>query len=514
MSNDSFWKGQGYDSGNTPGQGDQSTPARPSYQDPQSHSPADQTPGYQPGGGSDEPTTPMPTASQYGSGPYGAGQYSADQYSADQYRAGQASQTGPFGQASGPMTGQTATATRPAPRRRGLASLVAVAVLAAGIGGGAGVLVDRGLTSQASGTTTTSTTNPGGTVTTKVVQGDTSNPDWSVTAAAVEKSVVSITVTSGSSGDEGTGVVVDSSGHVVTNNHVVSSAGTGATITVQIGNASYPATVVGTDPSTDLAVLKITDPPSGLAPITFADSSTVSVGDPVMAVGNPLGLSDTVTTGIVSALNRPVVTQQVSNTVNDGSGSGNVYTSAIQTSAPINPGNSGGALVNADGQLVGINSSIASLNSSSSSSTSGSIGIGFAIPSNLVKYIADQLIATGSAQHAYLGISTSDGQATSGGATLSGAKVAQIVSGGPAAAADLRAGDLITGLDGVPIGSADALVAETRACKVGQKVTLTVIRDGATKKIEVTLGKASQTTTQAQNGSSQGYPWPQIQPGR
>ncbi|MDA8439048.1 MAG: trypsin-like peptidase domain-containing protein [Propionibacterium sp.] len=384
-------------------------------------------------------------------------------------------------------------------RARGIATLAAVAVLAGGVGGGTGFALERSFNNNQPTASAATVTGSGGTVT-KVVQGNASNPDWSVTAAAVSKSVVSIIVQNGQSGDEGTGVVLDSQGHIVTNNHVVAGAGAGATISVQIGNETYPATVVGTDPSTDLAVIKVAKLPSGMQPITFADSSSVKVGDPVMAVGNPLGLADTVTTGIVSALNRPVVTQQVSSAISDVTGAGNVYTSAIQTSAPINPGNSGGALVNANGELVGINSSIASL-STGSSGQSGSIGIGFAIPSNQVKNITTQLIATGVAEHAYLGISTTDASVQLSGGTINGAKVASVVPGTAAAAAGLKAGDVIVQMNGVTVDSSNSLVAQVRAAQVGEKVTFQVARNGSLTTVQATLGKAP--AAQGQSPGSQ-----------
>ncbi|MGJ6978949.1 S1C family serine protease [Aestuariimicrobium soli] len=377
----------------------------------------------------------------------------------------------------------------PVKKRRGVASFMAVAVLAAGIGGGTAWTADRYLT-PSSATSITQVAGTSSTVT-KVVQGNSSNPDWSQTAAAASTSVVSITVTSGRSGAEGTGVIWDASGHIVTNNHVVSGLGTGATITVQFGNATYDATVVGTDASSDLAVIKIASLPKGAQPITVADSDKVTVGQAVMAIGNPLGLSDTVTTGIVSALNRPVVTSGESTT--PGSQADPVYTNAIQTSAPINPGNSGGALVNANGELVGINSAIATLSSSSASSQSGSIGIGFAIPSNDVAQVVKQLIATGSADHAYLGLSSTDGSATAAGVTLEGARVTSVASGTPAADAGLQAGDVITAVNQVAVTSSDSLVAQIRSAAVGEKVTLTVVRNGATSTLTATLVAAPKT---------------------
>ncbi|HEX2858298.1 MAG TPA: trypsin-like peptidase domain-containing protein [Propionibacteriaceae bacterium] len=440
MSNDFFWSGQ-HDSSNQHG-------------------------------GASGPASPQPSQPQ---GPY---------------------QANPWGPQEPPRPQPTGTLTQPRRGRRGLATIAAVAVIAGGIGGGTGFALDRAL-NPATTSTVSSGTGPNdtasGSTVTKVVQGNTSNPDWSVTASNVSKSVVSIIVQSGQSGDEGTGVLLNSQGDIVTNNHVVSGAGSGASVHVQIGNETLNATVVGTDASTDLAVIKIASVPSGLQPITFADSSSVKVGDPVMAVGNPLGLSDTVTTGIVSALNRPVVTQQVSSSATDITGSGAVYTSAIQTSAPINPGNSGGALVNANGELVGINSSIASLSGGNQSGQSGSIGIGFAIPSNQVKYITDQLISTGKAEHAYLGISTTDAAVQVGGATIQGAKVASVVQGTAAASAGLKAGDVITQMNGVTIDSSNSLVAAVRGAKVNEQVTFKVVRNGSFSTVQATLGKAPAT---------------------
>lgn len=187
-------------------------------------------------------------------------------------------------------------------------------------------------------------------------------------------------------------------------------------------NLTYKATVVGTDPATDLAVIRLEKPPADLKPITMGDDATLQVGQPVMAIGNPLGLSSTVTTGIVSALNRPV-------TAGSSSGDSSSTTNAVQTSALINPGNSGGALVNASGQLIGINSSIASVGGSSGSSQSGNIGIGFAIPVSVVESITSQLISKGSVVHAQLGVQASTGSVQIGDATETAAEIKEVVSG-------------------------------------------------------------------------------------
>lgn len=361
-------------------------------------------------------------------------------------------------------------------------------VLTAGVGGLSGWAAGSAASSGATAPAATSSASPQPTRT-KVVQATGSAPDWSATAKAVSDSVVSITVRTSDGGDEGSGVVLDTKGNIVTNNHVVAAATSGGTITVGINNHTFPATIVGTDPSTDLAVIRLTTPPKDLTPITFADSSKLEVGSPVMAIGNPLGLSGSVTTGIISALNRPVTTvsrQQNFPGVAAQKSSDVVVTSAIQTSAPINPGNSGGALVNADGELIGINSSIASL-SQNSEGQSGSIGIGFAIPSDLVRSISDQLISTGKAKHAYLGIRTRDAEATVNGVTTQGAGVAQVTGDGPAGDAGMKVGDVITEMNGVPVTSGQSLVAQVRSAAPGSKATFTVTNGSSTREVTVTL---------------------------
>jgi putative serine protease PepD len=334
-----------------------------------------------------------------------------------------------------------------------------------------------------------------------VAQVNASAPNWSATAAVVSPSVVAITVTSGQSGDQGSGVIFDTQGHILTNNHVVAGAGAGSQITVTLADKrTYDATVVGTDPSTDLAVIKLTNGPSDLKPITLGDANTVKVGDQVMAVGNPLGLAGTVTTGIVSALNRPVTTsdqqqQPADPTQQQQSTADTVVTNAIQTSAAINPGNSGGALVNAGGQLIGINSAIASLGSSSGSSTqAGSIGIGFAIPVNEARSIAEQLITTGVATHPYLGVASKDGLVADGAAKRAAAVLTNVVAGTPADKAGLQAGDAIIGVDGNSIDGSLSLVAQVRERNVGDKVTLTVLRAGQTRSVTSTLIAKPATT--------------------
>jgi len=328
-----------------------------------------------------------------------------------------------------------------------------------------------------------------------LVPGGSTVPNWVAVAAAVEPSVVSVRVESGNgSGGEGSGVILDTTGRVVTNNHVVAEAGSGGTITVVLSDGrSFKATVIGTDASTDLAVIKLNQAPSGLKPASFGDSSAAKVGDPVMAVGNPLGLSDTVTTGIVSAVNRPVRTGSSTQSQLGAQGE-QVVTNAVQTDAAVNPGNSGGALVNATGQVIGITSSIASLGSSVGSSQSGSIGLGFAIPSNEVKDVADQLITNGKVQHAYLGITLTDGQVTVDGASRQAAVIGTVSPGTPAANAGLQSKDAVIAVNGQLLDGADSLVAQVRAIHPGSKVTLTIVRDGTKQDVAVTLTAKPATT--------------------
>ena len=405
---------------------------------------------------------------------------------APQLPSGASQAAGPYS-ASAPAQAQTATATKkPRKPRKTLAAFVAVALLSAGVGGGSAIAANHYLNSSSSGFSTATTT--------QVTQASANSPDWTATAAAIKDAVVAIRVEGSNKQGQGSGVIIDAKGHIVTNNHVVSGAGQGAKLSVTIGDKTYSAKVVGTDPSTDLAVLKLENPPSNLTVASWGDSSKLKVGQPVMAVGNPLGLSDTVTTGIVSALNRPVTTQAVNdNNVDDTNfnsqrDSDVVVTSAIQTNAAINPGNSGGALVDSSGALVGITSSIASLASNGSSSgQSGNIGIGFAIPSAQVKSVVEQLIANGTVKHPQLGIRASNG--TSG--TQLGAKVEDVTQGSAAAQAGLQKGDLITSIDGTPVVGSESLVAQVRSYEVGKEVTLKVLRGSETLELKATLGTAS-----------------------
>jgi putative serine protease PepD len=284
----------------------------------------------------------------------------------------------------------------------------------------------------------------------------------------VAPGVVDIVVntSSGGFGDqgaqaEGSGFVVDSSGDIVTNQHVVAGQN-GIKVTFQDGKTAK-ATVVGTDPSTDIAVIKVSVDASELHPLTFGSSAAVEVGQSVAAIGSPFGLPETLTSGIVSALNRTI------SAPNNFSISG-----AIQTDAPINHGNSGGPLLNSSGQVIGVNAQI-------ESDSGGNDGVGFAIPSDAVKSVSDTIIAGGKVQHAYLGV-------TIGTASSGGAQVSTVKADTPAAKAGLKAGDIITALDGTTIATADDLTAKVSAHQSGDKVTLTIKRSSSSLKITVTLG--------------------------
>ncbi|WP_454041357.1 S1C family serine protease [Cellulosimicrobium sp. Marseille-Q8652] len=327
------------------------------------------------------------------------------------------------------------------------------------------------------------------------------NPDWEAVTQAVAPSVVAIQVQTQSGGGEGSGVIIDDQGHVVTNNHVVAGA-VDDTVQVTLSDGRlFEATIVGLDPATDLAVVQITDAPDDLQPATLGDSDDVSVGESVLAVGNPLGLANTATTGIVSAVDRPV-------SASGSEGGTSVVTNAIQIDAAINPGNSGGPLFDAQGKVIGITSSIATL--SSGGSQSGSIGLGFAIPVNLAKTIGEQLVENGTAEHAFLGVSLSDATATADGVTRRGAQVAEVTEGSPAAEAGIEDGDVIVAIDGDAVGGAESLTAFVRERAAGASAALTVVRDGKTLELDVTLATrpADQETTgegsEGSDGSGQG----------
>ena len=309
-------------------------------------------------------------------------------------------------------------------------------------------------------------------------------------ASAVLPSVVKINVTGAQESGSGSGIILSSDGEVLTNNHVVAVAGDGGTISVSFNDGSTaPATVLGTDPLTDTALIQVTGV-TGLSPATIGKSADLRVGEGVVAIGSPFGLESTVTSGIVSALNRPVDVGA------DAGGNATVYP-AIQTDAAINPGNSGGALVDLAGHVVGINASIRT-STGSATAQGGSIGLGFAIPMDEVMPIVAQMEAGQTPTHARLGISVSNVGATAGGQQApapgaevaggaEGAQVQEVTDGSTAAKAGLAAGDVITKVDDQLISGSDSLVATVRSYRPGDTVTLTYTQGGRTETTELTL---------------------------
>jgi putative serine protease PepD len=366
---------------------------------------------------------------------------------------------------------------------------ITVAILAGLVGGGLGA----GITYAVKGDNTTTTSSLAGSTNTGSSNGlNTTSPNANnVTAVAAKilPSVVTISVAgSDGSGDEGSGIIISSDGKILTNNHVVAAVSSGDSMTVTFGTGQItPAKIIGTDQSSDLAVIQASGV-SGLQPATLGDSSSVVVGEDVVAVGAPLGLSNTVTSGIVSALNRPVVPASDGGSQNNN-GSTQSVLDAIQTDASINPGNSGGPLVDMNGKVIGVNSAIATASSGSlGGSQSGSIGLGFAIPINQVKWIADELMKSGKAAHSLLGVSVGDPQAS---ATQAGAVVKTVSAGGAADKAGIKVNDVITKVDEQQIASADSLVAAIRSYKPGTTVTLTYVRGGQSATAQVTLATAT-----------------------
>ncbi|MDX3690527.1 trypsin-like peptidase domain-containing protein [Streptomyces europaeiscabiei] len=466
-------QGQGYGMGQAPGGGYGQAPGGAGSSAPDAAWPPPAPPA-------------VPSYADNGTGAYadGAGAYG------DAGAAGGAGGPGGSGGPGGPGGGgwgsswqQTQQpAPKPAGNKRGglIAAILVAALVAGGVGGGIGyTLADRN--DNSTGSTTVSASQNGGDV--KRAAG---------TVAAVASSALPSTVTieaSNSDGDGGTGTgfVFDKEGHIVTNNHVVAEAVDGGKVTASFPDGKkYDAEVVGHAQGYDVAVIKLKNAPSNLQPLTLGDSDKVAVGDSTIAIGAPFGLSNTVTTGIISAKNRPVASSDGS------SGSKASYMSALQTDASINPGNSGGPLLDARGNVIGINSAIQSAsNGSFGSGQAGSIGLGFAIPINQAKNVAQQLIRTGKPVYPVIGASVSLEEGTGGAKiTDSGEGGADsITAGGPAAKAGLKPGDVITKLDDHVIDSGPTLIGEIWTHLPGDKVTLTYTRDGKTRTADVTLGE-------------------------
>ncbi|RAN79445.1 hypothetical protein B5P43_15150 [Bacillus sp. SRB_336] len=399
------------------------------------------------------------------------------------------------------------------PRRKVGMGLFAASVIAAAlIGGGAAAGTSFLVDGQNSGVVASSN-QPAAPL---VVNNTNSVNAVSAAAAKAMPSVVTISATSGNSGGTGSGIVLDTAGHILTNTHVVTLDGAAAHATIQVQTSDgkvYAGKVVGTDPMSDLAVVKIDAP--NLVPATLGDSNKINVGDTVIAIGSPLGLNGTVTDGIISTLNRTiqVASSAVPSAPSDGSqdqngggnggfqfsppgggqnsntATGSVNLNVIQTDAAINPGNSGGALVSTSGQIIGVNVAIASTGSSSSStSQSGNIGVGFSIPIDNAKRIANEIIANGKATHGQLGVSVSGTSALGQNSQFSaGATVAQVTSGSAAAKAGLQKGDVITKFGDRTISDASSLTAAVREQAGGATVKVTFTRSGKTMQKDVTL---------------------------
>lgn len=385
----------------------------------------------------------------------------------------------------------------------GVVAALVSAVLCLGVGYAA--ITNGWVTVPTSSSLTSVKSNTSGSGSAQAKSGEAA--DWSAVAKEVSDSVVSIDVATSDGSAKGSGAIISAKGYIVTNNHVISGA---KQIQVTLANGTiYSAQIVGTDATTDLAVIKLDNPPSDLKAAKFADSDNLAVGESVMAIGNPLGYDDTATVGIVSALNRPVTVADDNN--ND------IVTNAVQIDAAVNPGNSGGPTFNAAGQVIGINSSIAS--TTTSSGTAGSIGIGFAIPSNLVKRVANEIIDNGTVRHVALGVTIKSSTVEADGVTRGCTQVQSVVDNSPAAKAGVKAGDSIVAFNGKAVNNNYSLLGYVRASAMNDKVTLTVVRDGNTMELDVTLDQEeSQTNSsnsqnqqnngndgQSQNGNGNGY---------
>jgi putative serine protease PepD len=421
----------------------------------------------------------------------------------------------------GPARGWAAPAPASSPRRSRTVGLVAALAVGALVGGVAGAGVYALATNGNQGVQATASTaiNPA-----NITVNDRDNATLiTKVAAQATPSVVTISVTGTNSAGTGSGVILSKDGYILTNTHVVTLDGEVAHAKVKVETSDghlYNAKVIGTDPISDLAVVKV-DGVNDFQPLQFADSSKLNVGDTAIAIGAPLALSNTVTNGIVSALNRSITIASSAvpdnngdnnNDNNDNNGNGpfdfwqfgtpnngeqqntaqsSIALAVVQTDAAINPGNSGGALLDTDGKVIGINVAIASAGSGSSgSSASGSIGVGFAIPSNFAKRIANELIAGGKATHGLLGASVSDvaDDPSTANSSVVGASIVDVTNGGAAAAAGLQKGDIVTSFNGVPIGGKTDLTAQVRVLAAGAKTQLNYVRNGKTYTVNVTLG--------------------------
>ncbi|MDQ5861609.1 MAG: trypsin-like peptidase domain-containing protein, partial [Actinomycetota bacterium] len=489
-------------------------PREPFYgqQTPQQNAPQHNAPGENHGYGEQNHSAGQYNTGQFNAGQYDTSQYNAGQHNTGQYHPGQQyAQHGAHAAGPGGPYGGVATAPNPAdaPRRKatfGVGTLVA-SILAAGLVGGGVATVGSGELFGNSPSSTLGSTQP------ETVIVNNKDDVNAITAAALKASpsVVTISATSGSSGGTGSGIILDDQGHILTNTHVVTLDGKTASATLEVRTSEgkvLSAKLVGTDPLSDLAVIKVDDA-SGLTAATLGDSAKLNVGDTAIAIGSPLGLTGTVTDGIVSTLNRTISVAsaaapkdgdtsqgdggggfqfappdggQSQNTTNQGSISINV----IQTDAAINPGNSGGALVNSKGEIIGVNVAIASAGSDSSSA-SGNIGVGFSIPINHARRVAQEIIDTGKASHGQLGVSVKEKSSTSSSSGFSvGADVATVEPDSAAAKAGIQVGDVVTGFNDLAISEPNQLTAAVREQAANAKVKITVLRNGKEQTLDVT----------------------------
>jgi putative serine protease PepD len=360
-------------------------------------------------------------------------------------------------------------------RRRLVVGALIVALVSGGIGGAVGAYLER----------------TGGAEIQLPQAGPESSHRDPGSIAGIARAALPGVVTIHTKGDTeqgtGTGFVLDDRGHILTNNHVVQPAGSSGEISVTFaGGETAPATVIGHDTGYDLAVIRVKGV-EGLKPLKLGNSENVQVGDPVVAIGAPFDLANTVTSGIISAKERPITS--------GGDGTDVSYVDALQTDAPINPGNSGGPLVDAKARVIGINSAIRGADGGSdeeSGGQAGSIGLGFAIPVNQAKRVAEELINTGKATHPVIGVTldmdySGDGarvgvKGNSGGAAVS--------PGGPGARAGIKPGDVITAVDGAPVHSGEELIVKVRSQRPGDKLELSLDRDGKHRKMTLVLGSA------------------------
>ncbi|XAS70855.1 trypsin-like peptidase domain-containing protein [Micrococcaceae bacterium Sec5.1] len=389
-----------------------------------------------------------------------------------------------------------------------IASILAAGLVGGGVVAGSTALLDNPAPAASSG----------GQSSTVIVN---NKDDVNVITAAAAKaspSVVTIKATSGNEGGTGSGIIIDDQGHILTNTHVVTLDGATSNAAIEVRTSDgkvLKAKVVGTDPLSDLAVIKVDDT-SGLVPATLGDSSKINVGDTAVAIGSPLGLTGTVTDGIVSTLNRTISVAssaapkegtdnsqggdqgfqfappgggQSQPSANEGSISINV----IQTDAAINPGNSGGALVNSKGEIIGVNVAIASAGSGTADSSTGNIGVGFSIPINHAKRVAQEIINTGKASHGQFGVSVRSKSSTGSDSGFSvGAEVASVTTGSAAAKAGIKVGDVVTKFGDYQVTDPNQLTAAVREQAAGAKVKVTIQRNGQSQEVEVTLDAAQQ----------------------